>query len=45
MRKWSVYINGTNVGSVVERTEELARCVAASQFDIAEEAANSVNPR
>lgn len=45
MAEWNVYVNGKYVGTVHERSEELARCAAWSRFDPPEAADISVSKR
>lgn len=45
MIEWDVYVSGHYVGTVHEKSEELARCAACSKFDFVYEAEISVSRR
>lgn len=39
LRRWRVVVRGCDIGSVNERSEELARCAALSRFGFSEDEA------
>jgi len=45
MFEWNVYVNGKYVGTVMEATEEGARCAALHHFDVPPDASVSVSRR